>query len=96
MEFLVFLVVFGGDADGDGDGDAAVSIAVFDVGAVVGETFTFVMMDCVAAIVGDDDVDTFTFEIVTGELATCFTLGTTFITFRTVIFRFPRFPLITG
>lgn len=104
LEFLVFLVVFCGDADGDGDSDgdaAAIAAEGVDAGAVVGDTLTFVMMaavdmGCVATSVGDDDVDTFTFEIVTGELVTCFTLGTTFITFRTVMFRFSTFPLITA
>lgn len=89
LEFLVFLVVFGGEEDGDAT--AVIAVAVADV--VMGVIFVMmaVGIDLDAADGGDDD-DVNTFEIVTGEWVTCFTLGTTFITLRTVIFRFKTFP----
>lgn len=88
LEFFVFLVVF------DGDGDAAVcgvGAIVPGAGTDMGEVFVMmaVEMVCVAGVDG-------TFDNVSGEVVICFTLGTTFITLRTVIFRFSTLPLITG
>lgn len=90
MEFLVFLVVF----VGDGDGTAVIALA--GAGAAMCDTFVMMAVEMdfggAAATDGGDDWVVKTFEIVTGELVTCFTFGTTFITFRTVIFRFKTFP----
>lgn len=89
LEFLVFLVVFGGDGEGAG----TVVAAVAGTGAFMGVTFVMIAVGIdLGAANGGDDVDVKTFEIVTGEWVTCFTFGTTFITLRTVIFRFRTFP----